>query len=71
MNEKRNIVMTHSEVITVPELISRLYNSYQQSGYKMSKKIMFAFWYYRKDNSKMIVYWEEGYIYEEISTNIT
>ena len=65
MNEYRKILMEHREVITVPEIISHLYSSYQTLGYKMSKKIMFAFWYYQEDYSKMIVYWEEGYIYEE------
>ncbi len=66
MNEQRKVIMEHREVVTVPEIISRLYNRYQILGYKMGRKTMFAFWYYRKDNSKIIVYWEEGNIYEEI-----
>lgn len=66
MNEQRKVIMEHREVVTVPEIISRLYNRYQILGCKMGRKTMFAFWYYRKDNAKMIVYWEEGNIYEEV-----
>lgn len=65
MNNKRKILRIHEDVITVPEAISQLYTEYQKKGFKMDKKIMFAFWYNLKDNSKFIVYWEEGIIYEE------
>ncbi|BCN28892.1 hypothetical protein [Anaeromicropila herbilytica] len=66
MDKKRKIIQLYQDVITVPEVITRLYTEYQKLGYEMGKKIMFAFWYYRKENIKMLVYWEEGYIYEEM-----
>lgn len=69
MQENRKRIMEYRDVITVPETISYLFHLYETLGYQMSKKIMFAFWYFKEDKSRMIVYWEDGFIYEEVQRN--
>ncbi|BCJ93517.1 hypothetical protein acsn021_10860 [Anaerocolumna cellulosilytica] len=63
---KKRIIKSHSDILTVQQAINDLYNEYKKMGYDMIRKILNAFTYRLDDGSVAIVYWDKGNIYEKV-----
>jgi len=66
-NQFRNLLRVHESILTVPQAMNELYDQYKEIGYRMHLKLPSSFSYYIDDSNIVLVYWEEGMIYEKLS----
>lgn len=65
-SEFRYLLKVHNDVITVPEVIKNMYQEYGNLGYRLGIVLPCSFSYYLEDDTEIMVYWEKGYVYEDI-----
>jgi hypothetical protein len=66
-NQFRNLLRAHESILTVPQAMNELYDRYKEMGYRMHLKLPSSFSYYIDERNIVLVYWEEGKIYEKLS----
>lgn len=62
------VIKRHSDVITVPEALRELCNSYKALGYSVSEPFANTFKYWLEDGTTILVYWQNGVFFEEIQS---
>lgn len=62
-----HLIKVHEDIITLPEVMDKLYTEYENMGYKMSLKLPFMFQYILEDKTIVTVFWDNGTIYERIA----
>jgi hypothetical protein len=66
-NQFRKLLRVHVSILTVTQAINELYDQYKEMGYRIHLKLPSSFSYYIDDRNIVLVYWEEGMIYEKLS----
>ena len=63
-NQFRYLLKVHENILTVSEVMNELYKQYEELGYRMHLKLPSSFSYYQDATNIVLVYWENGKIYE-------
>jgi len=63
----KHLLRVHEDVMTLPEVITDLYNDYKELGYAMLAKYPSSFAYQLEDKTIVFVIWKDGKIYEDVA----
>lgn len=61
----RHVIKSHVNIVTVSKVMDNIYKKYEQTGYRMLKRVINAFTYRNEEGEVYIVYWENGVVYEK------
>ena len=67
-NEYRQIIRVCGDIIAAQEAINEIYDEYKAIGYKMGHKSLHTFSYSLEDGTVIMVFWEDGIIYENVAS---